>query len=97
MPISKTRLKRMIGSLEAVHAVVCDKNNEMDRAGDVIVSLKIEGKWYEVLRLTERCNYYAGQHTREGLAIHLIKKNGRSKPPSKADNWNPSVASRGNQ
>ena len=91
MAIHKKRLTELIGQLEAVHAVVCDKNKDMDRAGDVIVSLKIEGKWYEVIRLTERCNYYAGSTTRHGLAGDLIKKKARSKPPHAGDNWNPYI------
>jgi hypothetical protein len=89
MAVNTKRLTKMIGQLEAVHAVVCDKNKEMDRAGDVIISLELEGNWYEIIRLTERCNYHAGQITRAGLSMKLIKKNARSKPPHKGDNWNP--------
>ena len=79
----------MIGQIEAIHAIVCDKKKEMDRAGDVIVSLKIEGKWYEIIRLTELCNYFAGSTTRSGLAGSLIKKKALSKPPTADDNWDP--------
>jgi hypothetical protein len=89
MPLTKKRLTHLIGAIEDIHAVVCDKNKEMDRAGDVIVSIKIEGLWYEVIRLTERCNYYAGSSPRSGLAFELVKKNGRKKPPHAGDNWNP--------
>lgn len=89
--MNQKRLTEMIGQIESVHAIVCDKHKEMDRAGDVIVSVKIDGKWYEILRLTERCNYFAGSTTRAGLASDLIKKKARSAPPHSGDNWNPDI------
>lgn len=89
MALTKKRLTHLIGSIEAIHAVVCDKKKEMDRAGDVIVALKIEGRWYEVIRLTEACNYFAGGSPRAGLASALARKNGKKNPPHAGDNWDP--------
>ncbi len=89
MALSNKRLTHLIGAIEEIHAVVCDKEKDMDRAGDVIVSLKIEGLWYEVIRLTELCNYFAGSSPRSGLAFELVKKNGRTTRPDKDENWNP--------
>ncbi len=87
--VSTKRLKRMIGAIEGIHTIVCDKKKENDRAGDVIVSLRIEGKWYEVIRLTERCNYFAGLNQRYGLSEALVRKNARPKAPGADENWNP--------
>ena len=89
MALSNKHLTQKIGAIEEIHAVVCDKNKDMDRAGDVIVSLKIEGQWFEILRLTELCNYFEGSCPRSGLAYELIKNNGRPRRASKNDNWNP--------
>ena len=88
-PLSNKRLTEMLGAIEAIHTVVCDKTKESDRAGDVIVALKTGGKWYEIIRLTERCDYYAGGTYRGGLANSLLKENARSRPPHAGDNWNP--------
>lgn len=80
---SKATLEKMLGGIEAIHAIVCDKSSQADRAGDVIVSIKINGKWYEVLRLTEACNYFSGEITRAGLPQTIIRKNARTSPPTK--------------
>jgi hypothetical protein len=82
------RLTAKLGTIQRIHAIVCDKDEEMDRAGDVVVSLQIDGKWYEIIRLTEACNYFAGETTRAGLQESLARKNARDKP-TKDDNWVP--------
>lgn len=87
--MSKAKLTNMIGAIEAMHAIVCDKSTQCDRAGDVIVSIKIDGKWYEVIRLTEACDYFSGEITRYGLSRTIVRENARNHQPTKDDNWEP--------
>jgi hypothetical protein len=81
MARSKTKLSQLIGSIDTIDVIIHDKLKPQDRAGDVVVTLHIGGKQYEVLRLTESCDYFHGQITRHGLNSRITRSNARKIEP----------------
>lgn len=81
MARSKTKLAALIGAIDTIDVIVHDKIKPQDRAGDVVVAIHIGGKQYEVLRLTESCNYFHGQITRHGLDSAITRKRARKIKP----------------